>query len=183
MKIRVVAALAITAGLGLSLTACNLAEPQRTTLQYAASDGVNVSLDGVDVRNALIIGDFKGDVGEVATANLVFAAVNTTGKPATLTVGAPGLSQVVDLAAPDKITPVGYEGAQPIVLSGAPIKAGQTVSITFTASNGQTQTKDVPVVGSDFVEYSTIAPKQPTSPSSVPGEPGTTPAATTPANA
>ena len=171
MKIRAVAAAALALALGAGLTGCNMLSPQRTTMEYAASDGVNADLGDVDVRNALLIVDT--DETANTQANLVFTAVNTTVKDGELKAAVQGGSTVnVPLTAgPDSgVVKVGFGEKGPELVTGDFV-AGSTVDVTFTATytdaDGAQQTKDttiaVPVLGAAdpanvLKEYQTLAP-------------------------
>ena len=91
MKSRLVASAAISALVLLGATGCTFITPQSTEVQYSASDGVNVSdSDGpIDVRNAFIVANEDGSVG-----NFVAAVVNPTTEKATLTMTIDGLDPV-----------------------------------------------------------------------------------------
>ena len=69
MKSRLFASLAVGAAVVLGTTGCNLVAPQATTIDYSASDGVNVPESGpLQVRNALIVADEEGTVGNFVAA-------------------------------------------------------------------------------------------------------------------
>ena len=48
---RIASSVALAAALALGATGCGLIAPQGTTEQYAPSDGIDVSLEGVEIRN------------------------------------------------------------------------------------------------------------------------------------
>ncbi len=75
MKTRLIASVALGAAVLLGTTGCNLIAPQATTIDYSASDGVNVPAEAgpLSVRNALIVANDDGTTG-----NLVAAIVNDT---------------------------------------------------------------------------------------------------------
>ena len=171
MKIRAVAAAALALALGAGLTGCNMISPQRTQMEYAASDGVHVDLGAVAVRNALLIVDT--DTAEASQANLVLTAVNGSAADAQLTVSFEG-------DAPNRITlphdqqsnvvQLGFGDAGPELVNGT-FTSGTTVeavfSATYTDKDGNQQTAEtthrVPVLGADdpanvLLEYQTLAP-------------------------
>ena len=171
MKIRAVAAAALALALGAGLTGCNMISPQRTTMQYAASDGVHVDLGSVAVRNALLIVDT--DTAEATQANLVLTAVNSSTAAAQLTVSFAGdAPHQVELPFEQQsnVVHVGFGEGGPELVTGA-FTSGTTVEATFKATytdkDGQRQTVEtthlVPVLGADdpanvLVEYQTLAP-------------------------
>lgn len=171
MKIRAVAAAALALALGAGLAGCNMISPQRTTMQYAASDGVHVDLGDVAVRNVLLIVDT--DTADATEANLVFTAVNTSSEDAQLTVSFAGdAPHVVELPhdAQSNVVHVGWgEGGVELVTgsftSGTTVEA--TFKATYTDRDGQRQTVEtthlVPVLGADdpanvLEEYQTLNP-------------------------
>lgn len=181
MKIRAVAAAALALALGAGLTGCNMISPQRTTMEYAASDGINVDLGSIAVRNALLIVDT--DTEEATQANLVLAAVNTTSSDAQLTVTVDG-GAPAQIALPSSgqsnLVQVGFGDAPQQVVTGQFV-SGTTVEVTFKATytdaegNSQTQetTHLVPILGASdptnvLVEYSTLAPAAPAAPAETP---------------
>lgn len=171
MKIRAVAASALALALAAGLTGCNMFSPQRTTMEYAASDGINVDLGDVHARNVLLLTDGTG-----SQANVVFTAVNTSDESAQLNLNVAGSSVSVPLTATpgeDNTTQVGF-GEQGEQLVSGSFTTGTTVEVTFQASytdaEGSRQTVEtthmVPVLGDDqatsvLEEYQTLLPQQP----------------------
>lgn len=167
MKIRAVAASALALALAAGLTGCNMISPQRTTMEYAASDGINVDLGDVHARNVLLLTDGTG-----SQANLVFTAVNTSGEDAQLNLNVDGTAVNLPLTYTpgNDVTEVGFgdEGQQ---LVQGDFTTGTTVEVTFQASytdaDGARQTVEathaVPVLGDDDAasvheEYQTLLP-------------------------
>ena len=83
MKTRLIASLAVGAAVVLGTTGCNILAPQATTIDYSASDGVNVPADSgpLHIRNALIVANEDGTTG-----NFVAAVVNDTAQQLTLRI-------------------------------------------------------------------------------------------------
>jgi len=171
VKIRAVAASALALALAAGLTGCNMFSPQRTTMEYAASDGVNIDLGDVHARNVLLL---TNDAG--TEANLVFTAVNTTSEDAQLTLDIEGTTVNVPLTYTpgQQLTDVGF-GDQGQQLVQGDFTTGTTVEVTFQASytdaDGARQTVEathaVPVLGDDDAasvheEYQTLLPQQST---------------------
>lgn len=167
MKIRAVAASALALALAAGLTGCNMISPQRTTMEYAASDGVNVDLGDVHARNVLLLTDGTG-----SQANLVFTAVNTSGDDAQINLNIDGTAVNIPLpyTPGNEVTQVGFgDGGQQLVQGN--FTTGTTVEVTFQASytdaDGARQTVEathaVPVLGDDDAasvheEYQTLLP-------------------------
>ena len=76
---RIVSSLALAAAVALGASGCGLIAPQGTLEPYAPSDGIDVNLEGVDVRNLLLVADEEGE-----SFNVVFAGVNKGESPALL---------------------------------------------------------------------------------------------------
>ena len=167
MKIRAVAASALALALAAGLTGCNMISPQRTTMEYAASDGINVDLGDVHARNVLLLTDGTG-----SQANLVFTAVNTSGDDAQINLNIDGTAVNIPLpyTPGNDVTQVGFGDRGPQLVQGN-FTTGTTVEVTFQASytdaDGARQTVEathaVPVLGDDDAasvheEYQTLLP-------------------------
>lgn len=171
MKIRAVAAAALALALGAGLTGCNMISPQRTEMEYAASDGVHADLGSIDVRNALLIVDT--DATKNTEANLVLTAVNSTMQAGELTAAVNGGTSVTIPLEANKdggLVKVGFGEAGPQVVTGEFV-AGETAEVVFTATytdaDGAQQTQEstvrVPILGASdpanvLLEYQTLAP-------------------------
>jgi hypothetical protein len=176
VKTRLFASLAVGAAVVLGTTGCNLIAPQATTIEYSASDGVNVPESGpLQVRNALIVADDEGTAG-----NLVAAIVNDTAETQTLRLEVGEGSDVIrasvnvpagrtlslgDLA--NDVEPLPLEGFE-----GAP---GSTVPVFFQSGDGEGALIQVPVLDGALEYLSPLAPT-PTPTSAL--VPATTPSAT-----
>ena len=125
MKIRAVAASALALALAAGLTGCNMISPQRTTMEYAASDGVNVDLGDVHARNVLLLTDGTG-----SQANLVFTAVNTSGDDAQINLNIDGTAVNIPLpyTPGNDVTQVGFGDRGPQLVQGN-FTTGTTVDV------------------------------------------------------
>ena len=72
MRARAAAAIALSGALALGLAGCNFVTPPATTDPYFPSDGTNVDVADLQLRNVLIVTE-DGELG-----SLVATAVNTT---------------------------------------------------------------------------------------------------------
>lgn len=152
MKIRIAAAIALAAGVALGASGCSLIAPQGTNVSYSPSDGVEVTTNGVYLRNIILVADETGE-----NFNLVFTAVNTTGAPAAVNVSmtADNSSANVDFKVPTGTTPFGNadEGQETIVVTMPGLEAGATAKSYFTL-NGETDIVEfVPVLDGTLKEY------------------------------
>ena len=176
MKTRLFASLAVGAAVVLGTTGCNLIAPQATTIDYSASDGVNVPESGpLQVRNALIVTDEEGSGG-----NLVAAIVNGTTEAQTLRVevgeGSSTVRASVQVPASSTVS-LGdlANDVAPLALDGFEGAAGSTVPVYFQSGDGQGALIDVPVLDGALEYLRTLAPTP--TPTSI-LVPATTPSAT-----
>jgi len=179
VKTRLFASLAVGAAVVLGTTGCNLIAPQATTIEYSASDGVNVPESGpLQVRNALIVSDEEGTAG-----NFVAAIVNDTNQSQTLrlevgeggstvraSVNVPASSTVSlgDLA--NKVQPLALEGFE-----GAP---GSTVPVYFQSGDAEGALVQVPVLDGALEYLAPLAPTPTPTSTLIPATPSATPSPT-----
>jgi hypothetical protein len=183
VKIRAVAASALALALAAGLTGCNMISPQRTTMEYAASDGINVDLGEVHVRNMLLLANPDG-----SQANVVFAAVNGTTESAqlNLTINGTAVNLPLTYNPESDITEVGFGEEGEHLVSGS-FETGTTVEVefeaTYTAADGTrqtvTDTHRVPILGDEeaqhvLEEYQTLVPQDPADLPAATPEDGTT---------
>lgn len=181
-SVRAIAAASLAVVVGAALSGCNLISEQRTTTAYAASDGVNRTVGGLEVRNALLIAD-ADDNSQAALASLVLAAINTTASPIAVTASVEGSGSAnLDLLADpaSRLTPVGYNDGPELTFEGE-FTAGSLRTVTLRVSyvdvEGARQTVEdsfpVPVLGGDehlLQEYRTLVPEPEPTLTPLPGE-------------
>lgn len=177
MKSRLVASAALSALVLLGATGCTFITPQSTKIEYAASDGVNISdEDGpIDVRNALVIATEDGSVG-----NFIAAIVNPTDEKATLTVTVEGLKPF-EITVPANDTVSLGSDADPIRIVGLDTKPGATVEIHFQSGDSTGVKTQVPVLDGTLPYYSDLVPSE-KEPASTPTPLPTDTAAPAPSN-
>ncbi|MFV9426717.1 DNA modification methylase [Microbacterium sp. S1037] len=160
MKSRLIASIAVGAAVVLGTTGCNILAPQATTIDYSASDGVNVPAASgpLDVRNALIVADESGEVG-----NFVAAVVNSTTEPQTLRLevgeGSSAVRASVKVPASSTLS-LGdlTNGVEPLRLDGIEAVPGSTVPVYFQSGDGEGALMQVPVLDGALQYLSTLAP-------------------------
>lgn len=159
MKSRLFASMAVGAAVVLGTTGCNLIAPQATTIDYSASDGVNVPESGpLQVRNALIVADEEGTVG-----NFVAAIVNETAEPQTLRLevgeGSSAVRASVKVPA-NRTLSLGdlADGVEPLQLDGIDAAPGSTVPVFFQSGSGEGALIQVPVLDGGLEYLSPLAP-------------------------
>jgi hypothetical protein len=146
-----------TAAVGLAVTlgasGCSMISPQATTIEYSASDGVNVPDSGpLDVRNALIVADESG-----ATGNFIAAVVNDTDSTETLNIGIGG--QVATVTVPARTTvSMGADGVEPLLINGLDSAPGSTVDVAFQSGDGEGVDIAVPVLDGGLPQYAPFVP-------------------------
>lgn len=165
MKSRLVASAAISALVLLGATGCTFISPQSTTIEYSASDGVNIAdSDGpLDVRNAFVVATEDGSVG-----NFVAAVVNPTLDKATLTITVAGLEPIeVPVAAGETIS-FGSEEKEPLRIDDLDTRPGATVEIHFQSGDGAGTKADVPVLDGTLPYYADLVPSEKAEPTPEP---------------
>lgn len=154
--------------------------PQGTTDSYAPSDGIDVDVAGLQVRNLLLVGDAEGE-----NFNVVFGSVNQTGTPqqlnitfsnangdttanATFTVQ-PGNQQfgdlqattevsIIDDTATDETAAVDSGNPNVQIVSIPDLKVGATVTAYLQVGSGQEVQRQVPVLDGTLAEYQRFVP-------------------------
>ncbi|MEV7608126.1 DNA modification methylase [Microbacterium sp. NPDC089320] len=157
MKSRLVASAAISALVLLGATGCTFISPQATTIEYSASDGVNVSdSDGpLDVRNAFIVANEDGSVG-----NFIGAVVNPTADKATLTMTVSGSEEPFTVSVPAGKTVSFGAGEEPLRIDGLDTMPGATVEIHFQSGDGAGTKTEVPVLDGALPYYADLVPSE-----------------------
>jgi len=184
VKSRLIASIAVGAAVVLGTTGCNILAPQATTIDYSASDGINVPAASgpLDVRNALIVANEEGDLG-----NFVAAIVNSTTEPQTLRLevgeGSSLVRTSVNVPANSTLS-LGdlANGVEPLPLDGFEGAPGSTVPVYFQSGDGEGALMQVPVLDAAVQYLSTLAPTPAASltptPTSTPGTATPTPTPT-----
>lgn len=153
MKVRMTASVLAAGAMLVSMTGCGLIAPQGTMDPYAPSDGIDVSVAGIDIRNIMLIADETGEV-----QNVVFTSVNETGEDQALSISFVGESNEVEQAIFE--IPMGsatfgeeVDGALPefVMVDGA--VPGSTVNAYFQVIGANEMEHNVPVLDGGLVEY------------------------------
>ncbi|MFB7252055.1 DNA modification methylase [Microbacterium sp. NPDC056234] len=161
MKSRLVASVVLSAVVLTGATGCTFITPQASTIAYSASDGVNVadSSGPVAIRNAMIIADESGELG-----NLVAAFVNPTGEDVVVTVELQGLEPFeVEVPAEETVSLGANE--EPLLLDSADADGdlsfapGSTVEVYFQSGDGTGDAVSVPVLDGALPYYSDLVPE------------------------
>ncbi len=156
MKIRKVSSLALAGVLALGASGCSLVAPVATTKAYAPSDGIQVDVGGVNVRNVLLIAEQPGD-----PYNLVFTTVNNTGAEQQLVVELDGEAGAAsaEITIPTGTTlfgdPQDTAGNLVIVELGDQV-IGSTVDASFEITGAGAETNKIPVLDGHLEEYKNL---------------------------
>lgn len=150
---------ALTSALALSLTGCGFFTPIATLEQYAPSDGIDITIETVKVRNLMLI------TNEAAKEfNVVFTGVNTgdTTKTVRMTfVGENGSALAsADFALEPGINVFGLpdgEVPQTLVTMNGP-KPGDTVTVFVEAEGLGEDERQAPVLDGTLPEYKDLVP-------------------------
>ncbi|QIK63987.1 DNA modification methylase [Leucobacter viscericola] len=153
MKIRIASSIALAAAIALGASGCTLIAPQATLIPYAPSDGVDVTVDGVNVRNLMLIADETGE-----NFNVVFSSVNLTDQEHDLTITFTGKGS--ETARAEFTIPTGNtrfgnpDGAEvPVLVSIPGLEAGQTVDAYFQTPKSSEKQQFIPVLNGEHKEY------------------------------
>lgn len=159
MKTRqIVSTFALASALTLGLSGCGLFTPVATLEQYAPSDGVDVNVESVKMRNMMLITDedakkfnvvFTGVNNGDAAALVRFAFVNDAGSA----------EATADFDLEPGINVFGPKGDNPqtiIQLNGP--KAGDTVKVFVEVQGLGEAEVEVPVLDGTLDDYSELVP-------------------------
>ncbi len=137
----------------LSATGCGYATVQATTIEYAASDGVNGQVGPLELKNMLITAPAADEAGRITGAayndsnqEVELTMTGPDGGEASLTVPANG-EYLINNDAPEEI----------IEPAGAP--PGALSLVTFETS-GASEGLAVPVLDDTFPRYATLVPTE-----------------------
>ncbi|MFF3027488.1 MULTISPECIES: DNA modification methylase [unclassified Microbacterium] len=168
MKSRIVASAAISALVLLGATGCTFITPQSTKIEYAASDGVNVSdaSGPLVVRNAFIVANEDGSLG-----NLVAAIVNPTTEKATMTITLDGNDPFAVTVPGGSTVSLGTKADDALRISDLGAMPGSTVEVHFQSGDSTGTKAQIPVLDGSLPYYSDLVPsadKPQSSPTPVP---------------
>jgi hypothetical protein len=155
VRARLGAALAMAALLGLGTAGCAFITPQATTKEVEAANGVNGRVGTVDIRNATLI----SDDGETASLLVTFSNSARESRALTLQYEVDGAKTETTVpVAGDGNTSFGADDETQIVLHGIDAAAGSLFPIFFQYGTAEGKQLLVPVLTTDFAEYTDLAP-------------------------
>ncbi len=155
-------ALALTFVLGLVLSACGF--NVQTNLPYTPSEGVNLSIGSVQIRNLMVLsrGDNQGFVSATLSSTKDDSLVAVSGT-VIKSDGSNGAALTSTLAAPVSLTP-----GIPVVLTDSPafvtvtgegLTPGLTANLTMEFRSAGRATVLVPVIDANHPYYVTVSPE------------------------
>lgn len=148
-RLSLIAAIGIGA---MAFTGCSAINQQSTTMEVTVSDGVNLNMGPLELRNVLIISEAAGEPG-----NVIGTFYNTSDSDITLTVsGAQGASTEITVT-PGAPTVVDAK-ANRATLSTTAEAPGAIETLELSSSAGETETLKVPVLDGTLAEYKALVP-------------------------
>jgi hypothetical protein len=154
MNIRKIATVAIAASLMLSASGCTFVSPIASRIEYAPSDGSQVTLKTVDARNFIYLSDGEGHFG--LFGSLVNRGVTSTSVKLQYTDATTSeKKEAFFTLLPSQKLDFGYNGASALNydLGGKP---GQVVTVFVVADGEAGQGMNVPVLDGTLPEYADL---------------------------
>ncbi len=180
MIARAAASVIVAGALVLGTAGCTFFAVQQTTRQYDASDGVNLTVGKVKIRNAIALVGADG-----RAVSLILTIVNGSDQAVQVNFGY-GVNVVQQtknvVVGKGMLANVGYDPKDPssqLILIGTGVKAGGLLPVFVQYGNETGQTALVPVLDGSLPEYKNLV--APDIPRSTPV--GTPSAAATPTHA
>lgn len=154
MNLRKFATVTIAASLMLGTTGCTFMSPIASRIEYAPSDGSQVTLKTVDARNFIYLSDGKGNAGLIGS--LVNRSLTSTNVKLQFTDATSGeKKEAFFTLLPSQKLDFGYNGASALDfdLGGKP---GEVVTVFVIAGDEAGRAMNVPVLDGTLSEYSEI---------------------------
>ena len=142
---------AAAVGLGLVLAGCSATNPATTTRDYAASDGVDVTLGDLDLGNLMVLAAEEGAPGTV-----LGSVTNTGGDSTTVQLGLADDATSLEVGAGETVL-LGPE-QEPVDLAAVPVAPGALVELTVASEADGTTTVRVPVLDGTLEQYADLVP-------------------------
>lgn len=164
MRARAVAAIALSGALALGLSGCNMYMHVETARPYHPSDGVGASIDGLELRNLLVISE-DGELG-----NLIGGAVNTSGDDIDFTVQwkVGDTRHSVELTAEANTTTM-FGLDEQVLLDPLGELPGGLLYAVVHVPGGQQELR-IPILDTTLAEYRGTAPTPTPTPTPTPSE-------------
>ncbi len=175
MIIRKFAAVGIAASLLLGTSGCGFMSPIASIEVYAPSDGAQINLENVKVRNFIYL--TNGNGGEALFGSIVNSGATATTFKIQYTDEASAKKREVAFSLlPGQKLDLGYNGNSALIIDLAG-KAGQIANIFVIEANGTGKEIRVPIMDGTLAEYKELVASLPGSSSIEPSPEATEPAA------
>jgi hypothetical protein len=160
LRLRATTSIVLASLIMVGTTSCNFISPQTTTEIYEASDGTNFSVGDVKARNAMIVSEdgehgsllvtFINDSGELQDLTVQYDTVGADGATAreTRSVSLDRGMTVFDGGDNETFVMENLDDATP----------GGLYPVYFQYGDAEGIEVQVPVLGTELQEYSTLAP-------------------------
>jgi hypothetical protein len=142
---------AAVAGLGLVLAGCSATNPDTTTRDYAASDGVDLTLGDLDLGNLLVLAAEEG-----APGTLLGSVTNTGSDATTVQIGLADDATSVEVG-PGETVLLGPD-QEAVDLAAVPVAPGALVDLAVGSEVDGTTTVRVPVLDGTLEQYADLVP-------------------------
>jgi hypothetical protein len=154
MNIRKIATVAIATSLMLGTTGCTFVSPIASRIEYAPSDGSQVTLKHIDARNFIYLSDGEGNhglFGSLVNRDLTSTSVKLQYTDATTSEKKEAFFTLL----PSQKLDFGYNGSSALDfdLGGKP---GQVVTVFVVADGEAGQGMNVPVLDGTLPEYAEL---------------------------
>ncbi len=126
---------------GLLLSGCAVFSPTQTDYDYPASDGVALSIPGLELRNLALVVENRG-----GPAVLIGQAVNNATSAVDVTFGVEGASSTETAAVPAFSGNSLSEPGALIEFEGLPANPGDTITLTVSTPEAGQNVVTVPVL-------------------------------------
>jgi hypothetical protein len=156
---RIAATAVLAVGLALGTAGCTFFAPQATAIRYNPSDGVNLDLGKLQVRNAFVISPKGTD------ANLIGVFLNSGSNPIAVeleyTAKVKGEPQVLEThftIEPGSPVSFGNPGVKQVVFRNADVKAGSLLKVFIQYGSVSGRNLLLPVLNGSQAGYGDLGP-------------------------
>lgn len=141
-------------GLGLALSACSATNPATTNVDYAASDGVDLTLGSLDLGNLLVLAASEGAPGTV-----LGSVTNGGSERTSVQIGLPDADPVTLQVDAGETVLLGPD-QEPVDLDAVPAPPGALVELTVGSEADGTTSLQVPVLDGTLEQYADLVPQE-----------------------
>jgi hypothetical protein len=164
VRTRILASVAVAAAVALGATGCEFMTTADTQHIKDITDGINVNVGKLNIRNALFVSTNSG-----RNARFVATIVNSTGSAKELTVQAKDSTDheaTVRVPANTTLDLANAKSADEIVFRNVKVTPGDLTKVYFSYPSATGASAKIPVLTGAMAEYATLVPTTSPSPSS-----------------